>query len=435
MRLETLLPRPLDPCGGSECATLMGALIAAIHLDRRRARALGWRGRAPPVRRRPHGPAVWPGAGSCSGWSSSARTRTEAHCAARSRPTPSRSRTIPSLSFFRREALRLAVDPGYGDRIRALSGARRNALPIPDSGNGLAAGRRRRLRAVPDPVRPGPPAHGGAGRRGGFLPAGSAGSWSRAAGKRTCPPSGCSCARSRPCRPRPKACLGTPPAYRWTARRPRSPVSTPPGTSGTSPAGQGGNSGSRRRSAAPEPKGVPSPACPCATSRLRRNPACPCSTSSPAFSARAKPHSCGNGWISCTGVSAIRASSKMNSEKSGLTRRFCAAKPRWRRLMRGACAVRWRDSLRPGLLRLIGDMPAEQFILETTGLANPANVMEALSELRDIVQPGLVITVADALDLCRSEGDIAGIRRAQAALGAGTRDHPEQGRHRGAGRA
>lgn len=62
-----------------------------------------------------------------------------------------------------------------------------------------------------------------------------------------------------------------------------------------------------------------------------------------------------------------------------------------------------------------GDMPAEQFILETTGLANPANVMEALSELRDIVQPGLVITVADALDLCRSEGDIAGIRRAQAA--------------------
>ena len=68
------------------------------------------------------------------------------------------------------------------------------------------------------------------------------------------------------------------------------------------------------------------------------------------------------------------------------------------------------DSLRPGLLRLIGDMPAEQFILETTGLANPANVMEALSELRDIVQPGLVITVADALDLCHSEGDIAGIR-------------------------
>ncbi|MFR4119162.1 MAG: hypothetical protein ACLT2T_10215 [Bilophila wadsworthia] len=47
------------------------------------------------------------------------------------------------------------------------------------------------------------------------------------------------------------------------------------------------------------------------------------------------------------------------------------------------------DSLRPGLLRLIGDMPAEQFILETTKLANPANVMEALSELRDIVQPGL----------------------------------------------
>lgn len=57
------------------------------------------------------------------------------------------------------------------------------------------------------------------------------------------------------------------------------------------------------------------------------------------------------------------------------------------------------DSLRPGLERIIAAMPAEQFVLETTGLANPANVMEALNGLRDLVAPGLVITVADALDL------------------------------------
>ena len=57
------------------------------------------------------------------------------------------------------------------------------------------------------------------------------------------------------------------------------------------------------------------------------------------------------------------------------------------------------DSLRPGLERIIAAMPAEQFVLETTGLANPANIMEELGNLRDLVTPGLVITVADALDL------------------------------------
>lgn len=61
------------------------------------------------------------------------------------------------------------------------------------------------------------------------------------------------------------------------------------------------------------------------------------------------------------------------------------------------------DSLRPGIERIIAAMPAEQFVLETTGLANPANIMEALAGLSDLVIPGLVITVADALDLCAQE--------------------------------
>ncbi|MDY0260720.1 MAG: GTP-binding protein [Desulfovibrio sp.] len=55
------------------------------------------------------------------------------------------------------------------------------------------------------------------------------------------------------------------------------------------------------------------------------------------------------------------------------------------------------DSLRPGLQRLLEAAPAEQIILETTGLANPANVLESLNDLSDMVRPGLVITVADAL--------------------------------------
>ena len=76
------------------------------------------------------------------------------------------------------------------------------------------------------------------------------------------------------------------------------------------------------------------------------------------------------------------------------------------------------DSLRPGLERIISAMPAEQFVLETTGLANPDNIMTALDNLRDLVVPGLVITVADALDLCGREAsekhpEESGIRRAQ----------------------
>lgn len=56
------------------------------------------------------------------------------------------------------------------------------------------------------------------------------------------------------------------------------------------------------------------------------------------------------------------------------------------------------DTLRPGLQRLLDTAPAEQVILETTGLANPANVLRTLTELTDLVQPGLIITVADALE-------------------------------------
>lgn len=57
------------------------------------------------------------------------------------------------------------------------------------------------------------------------------------------------------------------------------------------------------------------------------------------------------------------------------------------------------DSLRPGLLRLMQTTPAEQFILETTGVADPGNVITSLTALNDIVTPGLVITLVDSYDL------------------------------------
>ena len=57
------------------------------------------------------------------------------------------------------------------------------------------------------------------------------------------------------------------------------------------------------------------------------------------------------------------------------------------------------DSLRPGIERLIRATPAEQFILETTGVAEPSSVMDSLWALSDLVKRGLLITVADSLDL------------------------------------
>ncbi len=77
------------------------------------------------------------------------------------------------------------------------------------------------------------------------------------------------------------------------------------------------------------------------------------------------------------------------------------------------------DSLRPGLRRILSELPAQQFILECSGLANPANVLEAVGQLEDLVQPGLLICMADALNLSQDSDwqneDKGGIRFAQIA--------------------
>ncbi len=57
------------------------------------------------------------------------------------------------------------------------------------------------------------------------------------------------------------------------------------------------------------------------------------------------------------------------------------------------------DSLRPGIERLLQETPAEQFVLETTGVADPMNVMYSLLALKDLVERGLLITVVDSYDL------------------------------------
>lgn len=57
------------------------------------------------------------------------------------------------------------------------------------------------------------------------------------------------------------------------------------------------------------------------------------------------------------------------------------------------------DSLRPAVRRLLDVLPTEQIILETTGLANPGAVGDVMGELGDMVRPGLIISMVDALDL------------------------------------
>lgn len=54
------------------------------------------------------------------------------------------------------------------------------------------------------------------------------------------------------------------------------------------------------------------------------------------------------------------------------------------------------DSLRPGIMRITQTLSVRQIILETSGVANPANILDALRALDDMVVPGLVICILDA---------------------------------------
>lgn len=65
------------------------------------------------------------------------------------------------------------------------------------------------------------------------------------------------------------------------------------------------------------------------------------------------------------------------------------------------------DSLRPGIERLKAAMPTETLILETTGLANPQNILPDLRDLSDIINVGLVITVVDCGQVFRAPEDFA----------------------------
>jgi G3E family GTPase len=52
--------------------------------------------------------------------------------------------------------------------------------------------------------------------------------------------------------------------------------------------------------------------------------------------------------------------------------------------------------LRRGLSLILSRFRPDLVVLETTGLANPRNLLDELDTLRDLVRPGVVVTVADA---------------------------------------
>lgn len=83
------------------------------------------------------------------------------------------------------------------------------------------------------------------------------------------------------------------------------------------------------------------------------------------------------------------------------------------------------DSLRPGLLRLLDASPADQIIIETTGLAHPSLVMDSLWVLNDIVSRGLLITVVDAYDLTRQPDALTDLPGEEAACRRNQIDHAD----------
>lgn len=498
MRLETLLPRPLDPSGGSECATLMGSIFTAIHLDRRRARALGWRGVRPSGLLRPAWTCRVAGSDLVFGLVFTGEVRQgDALCgdfAAYAFPRPEDA----ILDRFPLDALRLAGGEGYGDAVRALSAHADDLAPFhlgtfslaaPLDGAGLSlslrAPARRRMIALDGVgvegasgvdwvVRPGEPecdlpafrlllrlfaaltataeellgeaasldfgawpapvcGFGAEGRirllpegRGHELCLGAAwGSRSRREGACAEPPAARSPGPEREARRNGFSAEGVygvpgPGQARRDASRPSLAAD---GVFDSAPDLL--RPGASSQGVPVPPDGVPVRPEAVARRTLARLPL------------RHRPRAGESGLPVLHVLTGFLGAGKTTFLRRWLD--FLHGRERYTgviqnefgeigldaALMRGDTQVEaldegcvccsLADSLRPGLLRLAEAMPAEQFILETTGLANPANVMASLAELSDIVQPGLVITVVDALDLARAgDAGLCGIRRAQA---------------------
>jgi G3E family GTPase len=85
------------------------------------------------------------------------------------------------------------------------------------------------------------------------------------------------------------------------------------------------------------------------------------------------------------------------------------------RLVQGECVLEEMDEgcvccslagrLRAGLLRIMERLAPDLAVLETSGLANPLNVLDELPEVADLVRPGPVVTVVDALNFAAAAAE------------------------------
>jgi G3E family GTPase len=422
MRLHTLLPRPLDPTTSPESPSILTALLSGIHLDRRQARALGWRGVRPSAL---YGPA----------WT--CRVAPLAHVfglvfldehvdndALRGTFAASVFPAAQSdlLDSFPLRALEIALGPDYADAVRELSAHAEALAPfclghldlaaaLDGSWLSLRLSAPARLRVVSAAGIPIPPEADGGG------------SGAQAVPQWLVPPGGLEC---------------DVPAFRLLLRLFAALAGTAAHLLDVEPdvrlhrtalAAQEGPQ-------APEPGwrmhlaavfgGAPhSAAAP--GKKLSRLPG--------RYAPRPDELSClpvmhvltgflGSGkttflrrWLDfLNGRERYAAVIQNEFGQIGLDAALTRSETRVEALDEGCVCCSLADTLRPGLQRLLAAAPAEQVILETTGLANPANILRSLGDLAEFVQPGLVVTVVDALEWRRggyAARGVSGVRLAQ----------------------
>ncbi|MEA4856173.1 MAG: GTP-binding protein [Solidesulfovibrio sp.] len=421
MRMETLLPRPISPESGSDCASLLDSLLTGVHLDRRQARALGWRG-------------VRPSATEAPAWSFRAAGSEHVYGLLFLGETANATEDgllgdfavfvfpkaeSPLLDRFPLEALRQALGEDYGRLVRHFSahtdalapfvcGRLRLEATLDGAGLGLIweASARHRLVALDGIAAAGPD-----GRH----------AWLVLPGGLECDV--------------PRYRLGLP-VFSLLAATAEHLLEEPAAlTLETAPAPVLGFRTGGRTEPLPGKSGrmvrlrAEFGRLRARFSQGRRLCGLPGRARSKAPPTAPRPvlHVL-TGFLGAGKTTFLRRwldflhgreryTGVIQNEFGavGLDARLLGDDTRVEALDGGCVCCSLAESLRPGLERLMADMPAEQFILETTGLANPENVLESLEALDDLVLPGLVVTVLDAVDLCRQPHVLEepGILRAQ----------------------
>ena len=427
MLLKTLLPRDLDPHGGSECATIMGAVLTAVHLDRRSARALGFRGIRPSGTDLP----AWTCRIACAApvfglvfeGETFEGSVLSGSFAAYAFPAPESD----LLDVFPLEAMRIAVSPEYEERVRNLSGHAEGlgafrlgtiVLKASLDGTGAALGLKAcaRLRCLsldgicvpgtegqPDwLVEPGTyetdvPAYAM------LLPFFSAiaASLEAVLGKSSPEDAGA--------KEKHKEKL----AVTVSTRKIPVPCFDRNGTVRES-AGRIGHEieiwaalGSIRM------PGRTVPGLPMRHKARKEETGLPVLHILTGFLGAGKTTFLRQWLDYLHGRERYTGVIQNELGQIGLDAALMHKETMVEQLDDGCVCCSLADSIRPGLERLIQAMPAEQFILETSGVANPDNIMAAMKDLCDLAEPGLVITVADAMALSRGRDSLSGIYLSQ----------------------